>query len=247
MINSVIRAIGILYLFREHKRLSLAEIADLSGLHKTTAHGLVLTLLSEHFLEQNKRTRRYSLGATLFELGGLYRARLDAFGFCLPYMRELSQITGKTVQLATLVDSDVVYLSRVVTKDFLGFSVADGVRRAAHCTSTGKAMLALLADADLDGIYPTDDLRARTSHSIRTREGLRENIRKIREQKYAVDYQEAELGLCGMAIGFRADRPMAISISCTADIMDSGQSRAYIEPLLELRCKIQEQFGAVSI
>lgn len=244
VINSIVRASSILNLFRERKSLSLKEIGELSGLHKTTAHGIVLTLLAERLLSQNRRTKRYSLGPVLFELGSRYRQRIDAFGVSLPFMRELSQKTGLTVQLAILNESDVIYLSRVVTREFMGFSSADGVRVSAHCTASGKSMLALLSEEALLQLFPDDTLAGRTSHSITSRDVLFRELEKIRADGYAQEYQEAEVGLAGMAAGFRADNLMAISVPLTAHAVDEGKCDSVVEPLLTARAEITRQLGA---
>lgn len=243
MINSIVRGVTILNLFRGSKTLSLKEISEQSGLNKTTAHSIVLTLLAQRLLAQNKRTRKYALGPALFELGSLYRQRIDAYGVCLPLMRELSQKTGFTVQLSVLIESDVMYLSRVVTSEFLGFSSADGVRVSAHCTSSGKAMLATLSDERLLELFPEETLPGRTEYSIRTRTQLFEEVGKIRVAGYARDYQEAEVGLAGMAIGFMAEQPMAISMSLTAQAVDDGKGERMIEPLIATRMEITKQLG----
>lgn len=246
MINSIVRGVAILNLFHEHKALSLKEISELAGLKKTTAHSIVLTLLAQRFLRQNKRTRKYSLGAALFELGSLYRQRIDAFGICLPLMRELSQRTGFTAQLSVLIERDVMYLSRVVTSEFRGFSSSDGVRVAAHCTSSGKAMLATLSDERLTELFPEEALPRRTPGSIATRTKLFEEVAKIRGQGYATDCQEAEIGLAGVAIGFQAEQPMAISVPLTAQAMEDGRVAGVIAPLVETGAEIARQIGGAA-
>ena len=231
-------------LFRDHKTLTLKEIGEMSGLHKTTAHGIVLTLLAERFLSQNKRTRKYSLGPALFELGGLYRQRIDAFGVCLPLMRDLSQKIGLTVQLVILSDRDVIYLSRVVTTEFLSFSAADGVRMSAHCTASGKAMLALLGDEELSALFPDDTLPTRTTYSINSRSKLLTELAKIRSQGFSIDYQEAELGLAGIAAAFKAEHLMSISVPCTAEAIDKGKADSVVPSLLTTQEEIIMQLGS---
>ncbi len=237
-INSVLRAVNILNQFRPHDNatLSLGEVAKLTGLNKATAHGLISNLVREKFLQQDPVTRRYSLGPALFELGSLYRSRIGAYSASLPAMRELSEKLGKTVQLAMLMERDIIYISRIMTREFMSFSVAEGVRVYAHCTSTGKSMLARLDEAELDALYAEESLPARTAYSIRTRRELKEHLRLIRDRGYAIDYQEVDVGLCGVAMAFRADQLMAVGISCTVDVVDKGEVETYL-PLLRQTCQ----------
>ena len=52
-IQSISRAAAILRCFREKKKLGLTEISKMTGLHKSTASGLIHTLKEERFLEQD--------------------------------------------------------------------------------------------------------------------------------------------------------------------------------------------------
>lgn len=245
LINSIARAIAILNQFRPaaNETLSLGEIADLAKLHKTTAHGIVSNLVRSNFLVQDRTTRRYSLGPALFELGSLYRARINAYPVSLPYMRELSATVGKTVQLAMLAGTDVIYISRVITKEFMSFSVADGVRNYAHCTSTGKSMLAQLTDAQIDELFPRPDLPPRTPYSVKTVQALKAELAKIRDRGYAIDYQEVDEGLCGVAMPLNTSPQMAVGVSFTVDAADSGEQESYV-PHLRAACrKISDLLG----
>lgn len=244
-INSIKRAVSILDQFRPagNSTLSLGEIARLTGLHKTTAHGLVSNLVRERFLNQDPVTRRYFLGPALFELGSLYRSRISAYSVSLSYMRELSEKIGKTVQLAMLIERDIIYISRVITREFMGFSVADGVRVYAHCTSTGKSLLARLSDDELDGMYPEEALPARTPNSITSRAALKKHLAEVREKGYAIDNQEVDIGLCGVAMSFAATQPMAISISCPVATLASGEAFDYLPHLRQTCQTIAQQLG----
>ena len=237
-INSVLRAITILNQFRPHANatLSLGEIAQLAGLHKTTAHGLISNLAREKLLCQDPVTRRYSLGPALFELGSLYRSRIAAYSVSLPAIRELSEKLAKTVQLAMLMERDIIYISRIMTSEFMSFSVAEGVRVYAHCTSTGKSMLARLSDEELDALYPDERLPARTPHSITSRRELKEHLRLIRDRGYAIDCQEVDVGLGGVAMAFKAEGFMAVGVSCTIDVIDRGEVESYL-PHLRQTCR----------
>ncbi|MDR1827425.1 MAG: IclR family transcriptional regulator [Methylobacteriaceae bacterium] len=244
VINSIVKAAQILDLFRSNKSLSLKRIAELCGLHKTTAHSIVLTLLAQRYLSQSAATREYSLGPALFELGEIYRTNIDAYGICLPIMRQLSQKLNRTVQLSMLSGENVVYLARVVTGDFLDFSVSDGVLVYAHCTASGKSMLSLLDDADFDKLYPEEALPFRTNNSIRSKSKLKQELENVRANGYAVDNQEAEAGLWGVGVSFKAAKLMAVSVSFTSRTVETADMAHIIEQLRFTRDEIVEKIGS---
>ena len=69
-IQSVDRALQILSLFsHRHSVLGIAEISRSLNLPKGTVHGLVRTLVSQGYLHQEQRSRKYRLGLKLYELG----------------------------------------------------------------------------------------------------------------------------------------------------------------------------------
>lgn len=65
-IQSISRAAAILRCFREKKKLGLTEISKMTGLHKSTASGLIHTLKEERFLEQDPETSLFCLGLDFF-------------------------------------------------------------------------------------------------------------------------------------------------------------------------------------
>ena len=246
MIQSVSRATAILKLFREHSALSLTQVAQMTGLNKTTTHGLMKTLEAEHFLQQDARSHLYALGPAVFELGMLYQTRIDVYAIALPWMKELSNQVGETVQLGMLLGTDVIYISRVTTQDFSSFLVAEGVRMPAHCTATGKCMLSRLPAERLHAMYPGENLPVCTPKSIATRSELEQRLKTIRESGYAVDDEEAENGLRGLAIpliGISGESTMAICISGTVSHLTDERILSYLPPLREIGEAISRKLG----
>ncbi|TCW06501.1 IclR family transcriptional regulator [Raoultella sp. BIGb0138] len=245
-IQSVSRASAILKLFREHEKLSIAQIALLMNLSKTTVHGLVKTLEEEKLLQQDAKSRLYSLGHINYELGMLYQSRIVTHAVVLPWMKKLSEQVEETVQLATLTDAEVIYLSRVTTQDFYGFSIAEGLRMPAHCTSTGKCMLATLPVPRLMELYPQETLLTRTPQTIATRSELLQQLQTVAQAGYAIDDEEAEKGLRGIAIPLLTaanSAPLAICISGTVNHMTDARIRQYLPALQDTRLEIARLLG----
>ncbi len=200
MIQSISRAASILNLFKTHRYLSLTEISKLIGLPKTTTYGLVDALKREGFMDQDPVTKNYYLGLSIFELGSRYRTRLNLREIAMPVMQELADTVRETIQLAILHGRHVVYLARIATANFLTFAIADGVRVPAHCTSTGKAILAYLSEERIDELFRDVELERATPYSIQTLEDLKRQLQITRQNGYSMDIQEIEIGLGGISI-----------------------------------------------
>ena len=72
-IQSVERAARILKVLASGpRRLGVSEIADRLGLTRPTVHGLLQTLQAQGFVEQDRDSDKYQLGAGLLQLGTSY-------------------------------------------------------------------------------------------------------------------------------------------------------------------------------
>jgi DNA-binding IclR family transcriptional regulator len=65
----------------------------------------------------------------------------------------------------------------------------------AHCTSTGKVLLAALSPDELNRLYPGADLVQMTRHSIATTAALRTELDAVRRRGHAISNEEGEEGV----------------------------------------------------
>ena len=122
--------------------LSLTEIAEQVGMHKSTIHRLLATLESKRFITRDKTTGMYQLGFLFFELASVMLHDLDVQRWALPYLQQLSLQSEETVDLAILDNGHVVYLQVVESSQRVKIAAAVGEQLPAYCTATGKAFLA---------------------------------------------------------------------------------------------------------
>jgi DNA-binding IclR family transcriptional regulator len=82
---------------------------------------------------------------------------------------------------------------------------------AAHATSAGKAMLAVLTTDEVLAIYPNEKLATVTEHTLATRTQLLAELDQVRGSAFAVNFGESETGLgaIGMAVLDADGRPAA--------------------------------------
>lgn len=195
-IQVIDRAVEILNCFSfDHPDLSVTEIAARTGLHKSTAHRILMALEYNGLIRQTPETGHYHLGVKLFGLGNQAVARLSLRDVAKPYLIRLMEETKETVHLAVLDEGQVLYLEKVEGPHALRIPSRVGRRIPTHCTSLGKAMLSCLEEPQVKQQLQGPRLKAYTPHTVKNLDQLLEDLAQIRQRGYAVDNEEIELGL----------------------------------------------------
>ena len=78
-----------------------------------------------------------------------------------------------------------------------------GESNAAHATATGKAILAWLPPRELDRIIADKGLTAFTGNTIVDKDELREHLRLVRRNGFAIDREEFQLGVVCIGAAIR--------------------------------------------
>ena len=246
MIQSVDRALAILELFKDVDSLGLTEIAKKMGIAKSTAFGLVSTLMSKGFLEKDSVTNKYRLGVILLELGGLYSSRLDIRNEALPFMHGLREKTNETVQLSILVGTDIVYIDRAEAPSFIRFTTRVGSMSPAHCTATGKVLLSYIEEEELDRLYKGKSLTAFTDKTITDISSLKQTLKEVKDAGYSIDDEESELGLRGVAapiFNHKGKVVAALSVGGPTDRVTLDSLLGITEHVCEIGYSISQRLG----
>ncbi len=127
----------------------MTELARRLGLGKSTVHRLLATLTAERILEHDPATGTYRLGLMMWELGARVSVHRVLHDAAATVIEELRNATKETVQLAVLDGREVVYVERLESPHMLRIFGRVGHRNSAHCTSTGKVLLAHLPERRL--------------------------------------------------------------------------------------------------
>lgn len=195
------------------RKLSLIEIADRAHLPRTTTHRILSALREIGFIEQDVHSGHYALGIRLFELGSVALANMDLRREAVPYIDQLSSLSGETVHLGVFNGHGMVIIEREGNSMYIRGEVTP-----AHCTSLGKTTLAF---QDEDTIRRVIDagLKAYTSTTLATPDALRKELERIRIQGYAVDNAEHQIGVRCVASPIRnARKRVFAAISITGSI-----------------------------
>ncbi len=204
---------------------SLKHLAQSAALHPSTAHRILSAMASARLVERAE-PGSYRLGMRLIELGNLAKSRVSVRELALPFMRELHAATGEAVNLSVRREDEIVYIERSSSgRSMMRVVNVIGGRAPLHITAVGK--LFLLEDG-ADGVRAYAErtgLRGQTRNSLTSLAALEKDLEKARRQGYAVDHEEAELGVRCIGAGIRDDDGALVaglSVSAPAERMKPG-------------------------
>lgn len=198
-VRAVERALDILLCFSMDKpTLSLTEIAEQVGMHKSTIHRLLATLESKRFITRDKTTGMYQLGFLFIELSSIMLHNLNFRSWSQPYLEQLSKQSGETVDLAILNNGHVVYLQVVESAQRVKIAAAVGEQLPSFCTASGKAFLAFLPEEYArNTLY--QELTKYTEYTVVSPDELTKDLRETRERGFAISEQEYEKDIHAVA------------------------------------------------
>jgi len=179
--------------------VGLSEISKATALNKTTAFNLVGTLVVLGFIEQDEHTRRYRLGLRNLELGRIVQQRLHISHLARPILADLCRKANETVNLGLPDLYDLVVVDSFQGSRVLHATTYAGWRSPYHCTALGKAFMAQWDAPMRRTIYNASGLPRRTPHTITDVDALEAQLDGFRAQGYAVDLEENEVGVNGIA------------------------------------------------
>lgn len=229
--RSVDRALQVLVLVsKAPEPLRFSDLQRATGIAKGTLHGILQSLEAAHFLQSSGGG--FSIGLAAFEVGTAVPVLRSARANAESALDELFARTHETIHFGTLVDGDVLYLSRRDATYDLRSASRIGDRKPAYGTALGKAMLALLDDAAVEALYPAE-LRALTPNTVTSRDELIAQLRRYRERGYASESEESTLGVrcLGMAVE-AAGQYFGLSLTVPVHRMSESELEQ-LEPLVK--------------
>ncbi len=245
LVQSLDRALDIIEkLVFADKNLGVTELSNILGLHKSTVYRLLATLGYRGYVEQDENGK-YKVGLKLFEMGGIVLNKMDLRKRIKPYLIKLQQETSETIHLGILDNKEIVYIDKEETTETIRMYSEVGRRVAAYCTSLGKVLMAY-QNIDIHKLYKGDKLCQYTANTITKKDLLKKHLQKIKEQGYAIDDQEQELGIrCigGPIFNYNGKIIAAFSIAGPTTRMTEERVSKLSQKVLEYSQVISSSFG----
>jgi IclR family transcriptional regulator, pca regulon regulatory protein len=224
----VIRAFG-----SAQDSLSMAEVADRTGLTRASARRLLYTLVKLGYARISKG--RFLLSPRVLDLGFSYLSSLTARGVAQPLIEGLAREVNELCTMSVLDGREIVYIIRVEIRTPLTRSLGVGSRLPVFATSMGRVMLAGESDEAIEKFLLSDDLRRITRYTKTEPQQLAKEIRKVRRDGWSLVKEELELGVCGLSAPVRDSHGRVVaaaSISFNMARFDERQAMQSFLPRL---------------
>ncbi len=235
--RSLERGLDILRVFRPGVSLrGNNEIAELTGLPRSTVSRLTQTLVACRFLHHDPVANAYQLGAPVLSLAEAYLVDSDVLPTALPLMKRVADKLQVNVGLAVADGDEMVYL-HTVRRSVGGMDrhITTGHRIPVELSSLGHAYLATLSSLERTQLFEL----VRSKHASRWKKieaGIRRSVQQIHDEGYCeVSWLP---GIMSIATSIQVQyRPTyLINIGVRAAMCTRGRMRNELVPeLLHLR------------
>ena len=248
-IQSIDRAARILKaLASGPRRLGVTELAQRLELAAPTVHGLLQTLQAHGFVEQDRDSGKYQLGAGLLQLGNSYLDLNELRARSLVHAERLAVRADAAVRVGVMHGPTVIVVHHVFRPDETLQILEVGAQLPVHASALGKSILAYLASSVVDDLT-AEPLPKLTSKTLNARE-LRAQFEQIRERGVARERDEAILGEASVAAPIFDHRGHAVGavgvVGDTERIIPRGPAKGLIAAVAEAAAGISRELGARS-
>lgn len=185
---TVEKGFEILEIIEDMETATLTEVADRMNIARSTAHDYLTTLLELEYLVKNDR--EYQLGLKFVKFGTNAKETVPLSRVITQYIERLADETGETVWFLVEEYGRGVYLEHAGGAQKIETDHSIGGRSYLHCHAGGKAILAQFPDDQVNEIIHKHGLPKMTENTITSREGLFEELERVREQGYAQNHSE---------------------------------------------------------
>lgn len=247
IVQSVDRTLSILEVLSDYENgLGITDLSEKVGLHKSTVHRLLATLIHKDYVRQNNETNRYELTLKLFELGNKKIEKMNIVTVAKPFIQELMEKTNEVIHLVIGEGAEIVYVAKVEPQKTIRMYSSIGKRTPMYCTSVGKSMMSYMNDEDVERIWKASPIKKLTDTTITDLEEFKTHLNMVRGKGYAIDEQENEIGIrcVGASIlDYKGNVCGAISISGSTISFKEDKIEEFSKLLIEYARKISRELG----
>lgn len=195
--------------------VTLTEVADATGLPKSSAFRYLSALEVRHYVERGHDAVSYHLGLAFRPQHTRSITRLA--DLARPALERLRDKLDETTNLGLLDGTSVVHSVVCESHQMMRLAAHVGDRGYVHATALGKAMAATLPEDHVRSLIAVSGMPTLTPSTIADLDELLADLEQVRKQGYAVDDAENQEGGRCVAVAISGlGFPAAVSISAPA-------------------------------
>lgn len=201
-VSSLARGLEVLRAFnRTGRKMTLTEVAAETGNTRAGARRILLTLVRDGYAVADGKL--FDLTPQVLELGYSVLSSKGVWEVARPFIDHLAEELRESVSAAVLDRFDVVYVSGTQYHRVITVGIAVGSRFPAHCTATGRVLLAEQPHETWPGVLQNIPLTPFTERTVTDRAAFRRVLEAARDQGWSLVDQELEKGLMSIAVPLR--------------------------------------------
>jgi len=191
---------------QEHKQFGVTHISDSLSINKSTVFGILKALQAEGYVVKDPTTKKYMMGPALFELSTMIFKRTNLATLAHPFLEQLAEQVEETVILGARENNHLKFLEVIEAKKDLKISSHVGAKIPITVGATGKVVLSFMEDDEIVNLLSDRGLPQFTEKSITDMNLFLREVAKVRQQGYALDFDEYLKGTMAVAAPIRAGK-----------------------------------------
>ncbi len=222
--------------------ITLSELSRVLDIPKSSLHPLVCTLAEKKYLIYNNVEERYYIGEKLFILGNRYLSNSDILERIKSVLLEVNEKTKETLYFGVLSDCDVLYLEKAELHSKFRVVSNPGNKLPAYATGYGKAILSQFSPEEIQEMYPIKDLAPYTKHTVKTVDGLNEQLESIRTCGFSYEIEESTIGIRCVAVPIKVQNRILAGVSLAVPVFRYNKEREELfkQLLTDAKAKIEK-------
>ncbi len=239
------RLFALLETLAQQGTMGVTELSTAAQLNKATVFRQLNTLAALGYVRQEENGK-YRLTYKLLGIAGKLLEQSDMRSLVRPYLERLAAQTGETVHLVQREDDHIVYIDKVEpTVNSIRMVSRVGMAQPLYCTAVGKTLLAGHSQREVREVWNRSNVRPLTPHTLVRWEDFCAELETVRQQGYAMDNEENELGVRCIAVAlpdFSGRCSHAVSISAPVSRMTEERLPQIVTQLLAFRSEFIKEW-----
>lgn len=245
-VAAVLKTFGLLQALADRNESGISDLSMRLAMPKATVYRFLQTMITLGYVRQEVDSERYALTMKVYELGTKALQYPELVDLAKNHMQTLADKTGETVHLATLIDSEIIYLHKVDSSHALGMYSRIGRRAPLHCTAIGKVLMAWEDPAHRDHVLQGAEFKPFRQNTIVDKQAYEQELQRVKAQGFGEDREEFEdhVRCVGVPIFDRLNRPVAgMSISFPTFRYDPARAQEVVALLRDASRDISTRLG----
>jgi len=246
--QTIQRAANLLRLLTANNRtgLRLVDLYQMSGLERSTTHRILQGLIDEQLVSQHPSTKKYFLGARVYEMGLAAAPPFNLRDLCHPYIMQLAEETGDTVFLGIRAGFDGVCVDRMEGSFPIRVFVMDiGRRRPLNIGAANIAILSTLSDEEIRRVCWVNKEKVEANYPKYTEKALWKKIDNARQNGFVIntvlEVERAKAIAVPVHTTFNSSANAAISVAAVDERLSESRIKEVSKMLLETKLKIEAE------